>query len=115
MSKLGKNKKKCEHYRTSGNLQTNKLSKQERNEKRIAKFVSRREAGEAYQYHINPHKKGSAEYILEAKERQDKNVDRKVPIQKFSSIMRKLDNQLCAELLKKKLVKTNNKVCRPTT
>lgn len=105
MSKIGKNKKKCEHYRLSGNLQTNKLLKQERNEKRIAKFATRCEAGKSYAYKPNPFEKGSDKYIIEAKHRAEKNVDRRLPLQKLTSIMRKLNDQIIKNMAESKTKK----------
>ena len=109
MSKIGKNKKRCEHYRTSGNLHTNKLQKQERNEKLIDKFAARRAAGKRYEYTSNPYTKGSDEYMEEARLRAEKNVDRRLPLQKLTSIMRKLNNQLAKEMSEMKLRKERNK------
>lgn len=97
MSKIGRNKKRCEHYRLSGNLQTNKLLKRERNEKRIAKFAARREAGKTYEYKPNPYAKDSGAYYEEVSKRSVKNEDVRLPLQKLASIMRKLDNQLAKE------------------
>lgn len=109
MSKIGRNKKRCEHYRTSGNLQTNKLLKQERNEKRIAKFAARREEGKTYQYNPNPYFKDSKAYITEVERRAEKNVDRRLPLPKLTSIMRKLNNQLAKEMAEKKIKKEHMK------
>lgn len=109
MSKIGRNKKRCEKYRLSGNLQTNKLLKQERNEKRVAKFAARREAGKTYEYKANPYSKTSGEYIVEAERRSDKNRDKRLPLQKITSIMRKLDNQLATEVAKRKANKESKK------
>lgn len=100
--RLERTKKRCEHYRTSGNLQTNKLLKQERNKKRIAKFVARREEGKAYEYKFNPHTKGSGAYYEEVSKRAAKNEDVRLPLQKITSIMRKLDNQLAKEKYERK-------------
>lgn len=105
MSKIGRNKKRCEHYRTSGNLQTNKLLKQERNEKRIAKFAARCEAGKTYIYQANPYSKDSIMYVREATRRAEKNIDRRLPLQKITSIMRKLNNQLAKEMAENKVKK----------
>lgn len=110
MSKIGRNKKRCEHYRTSGNLQTNKLLKQERNKKRIAKFTARREAGKSYEYKSNPFEKGSDKYIIEARRRSAKNVDRRLPLQKFTSIMRKLSDQIQKDMSERKVLKENKKM-----
>lgn len=109
MSKIGKNKKRCEHYRTSGNLHTNKLQKQERNEKLIDKFAARRATGKRYKYKPNPFEKGSDKYIIEAKHRAEKNVDRRLPLQKLTNIMRKLNNQLAKEMSEMKLRKEHKK------
>lgn len=105
MGKIGRNKKRCENYRLSGNLQTNKLLKQERNEKRIAKFSARREAGKAYEYKTNPYIAGSEAYMLENETRAMKNVDRRIPLQRLTSIMKKLNNQLDKDMAKKKAKK----------
>ena len=51
MAKPGNNKKRCEKYKQRGALERNKALKQERNEKRIAKFAKRREEGRCYVYH----------------------------------------------------------------
>lgn len=109
MSKIGRNKKRCEHYRTSGNLQTNKLLKQKRNEKLIAKFTARREAGKAYEYKTNPYIAGSEAYMLENETRAMKNVDRRMPLQRFTSIMRRLDNMLMREVAERKVIKERKK------
>lgn len=109
MSKIGRNKKRCEHYRLSGNLHTNKLLKQERNEKRIAKIVARREAGKTYEYQANPYSKDSTMYVREAARRAKKNIDRRLPLQKLTSIMRKLNNQLAKEMTEKKIKKERKK------
>lgn len=103
MSKIGRNKKRCEHYRLSGNLQTNKLLKAERNEKRIAKFAARREAGKSYKYQANPYSQDSAAYVTEATRRAEKNVDRRLPLQKLTSVMRKLSNHLAKEMAENKV------------
>lgn len=109
MSKIGKNKKRCEHYRTSGNLQTNKLLKQERNKKLIAKFAARRAAGKSYKYKPNPFGKESDKYIIEAKHRAEKNVDRRLPLQKLTSIMRKLNDQIIKDMADSKTKKECSK------
>lgn len=105
MSKIGRNKKRCEHYRLSGNLQTNKLLKQERNEKRITRFAARREAGKTYEYKPNPYADHSEAHIRENEIRAMKNVDRRLPIQKLTSAMRKLDNMLAKERTDRKIAK----------
>ena len=51
MAKPGNNKKRCEKYKQRGALEKNKALRQERNEKRIAKFAKRREEGTCYVYH----------------------------------------------------------------
>ena len=103
MSKIGRNKKRCEHYRTSGNLQINKLLKQERNEKRMARFAARREAGKTYKYQANPYVKDSTAYVTEATQRAEKNVDWGLPLQKLTSVMQKLSNHLAKEIAENKV------------
>lgn len=50
MSKIGKNKKRCEKYKASGNRERNKILKQERHKKRMERFAKRREEGKNYVY-----------------------------------------------------------------
>lgn len=102
MSKIGRNKKVCENYRLSGRREDNKRIKQKRHEERMEKFSERRELGLTYEYKSNPFPKGSREFSREKERRANKNVSRKTPIQTFTSIMRKLDNELAAKSSKQK-------------
>ena len=101
-NKIGRNKKVCDSYRTSGRRSENKIAKQIRHEKRMAKFAKRREEGKSYEYSPNPFTKGTKEYIQEEKRRSEKNVNHKTPLQTMASIMKKLDNQLAKERMARK-------------
>lgn len=76
---------------------------------REEKMNKRREAGKTYKYKPNPFPKGSDEYYDEQYDRAYKNVSRKTPFARWTSIMAKLDNQLAKEKMEKsknKKVKT---------
>lgn len=49
-NKVGRNKKVCEKYRTSGRRAINNDLKQKRHEKEVARFAKRREEGKTYTY-----------------------------------------------------------------
>lgn len=61
---------------------------------REEKMNKRREKGLTYKYKPNPFKKGTEEYLNEEWERKHKNVSKKLPFARWTSIMRKLENQL---------------------
>ena len=109
MAKKGGNKKACEKYRLSGHKQENKKLKQERHEKRLAKFVKRKEDGKTYEYKTNPYKKGTEEYVIERDKRHEKYTTSgtKTEVQKFISVMKKLNNWLDSEERRIKEVKEN--------
>ena len=96
MAKQGNknNKARCEKYKQMGRREINKAEKQKRHQKRMERFAKRKENGKSYQYKPNPFKKDSKEYIAEANARARKNTNHKLPISKFDSIMRKVDNYL---------------------
>lgn len=91
------NKLRCENYRKSGRKAINKQLRQERHEKRMAKFAKRRADGKTYEYKPNPYEKGTSLYYWEQSKRARKCVNRKLPLQEWTSTMRKLRNQLAAE------------------
>lgn len=94
MSKIGRNKKACENYRLSGRKAENKAKRQVRHEKRLAYFAKRREEGKTYEYKPNPYPKDTNAYYEEKQYRAEKNIKHQIPLQKFTSIMAKLNNQL---------------------
>lgn len=61
---------------------------------REERMNKRREAGKTYTYKPNPFPKDSAEYREEQWRRVHKNVSRKTPFARWTSIMAKLENQL---------------------
>jgi hypothetical protein len=97
--KAGKNKARCQKYKERGRREINKKLKAERNEKRIEKFRKRREEGKTYEYKANPYDKNEdkKKYWRERKRRAEKNVDRRLPLQKWTSEMRLLQNQVDKE------------------
>ena len=99
MARPGNNKKSCEKYSREGRLEKNKKLRQERDEKRKAKFAKRREEGKAYEYKPNPYKEGTNEYNRETLQRFDKTQNKKTEFQRWRSIFAKLDNEI--ELEKK--------------
>lgn len=64
---------------------------------REERMNKRREAGKTYVYMANLFPKDSDEYYEEQWNRAHKNVSHKLPTSRWTSIMRKLDNQLEAE------------------
>lgn len=88
------NKARCEKYKQMGRREINKAEKQKRHQKRMEKFAKRKEEGKCYEYKPNPFKKDSKEYIAEANARARKNIDHKLPMSRFDSVMRKVDNYL---------------------
>lgn len=96
MAKSGNanHKKRYDRYKTQGRREANKKLKQERNEKRIAKFAKRKEEGKSYQYKPNPYKEDSADYTHEALIRHEKTLSKKGEFQRRTSVMRKLQNEL---------------------
>ena len=97
--KAGHNKARCQRYKERGRREINKKLKAERNEKRIEKFRKRREEGKAYEYKPNPFdkKEERKKYWRERKRRASKNIDRRLPLQKWTSWMRLLQNQIDKE------------------
>lgn len=94
MAKIGKKKETCKKYQQSGHREENKRLKQQRAEKRLAKFAARKETGKGYQYRPNPGPVGTTEYRHEVEDRAAKNADKRLPLQRFTSTMRKLQNWL---------------------
>ena len=99
MAKPGGNKKRCEKYSKSGHRELNKKLRQQRDEKRKAKFAKRRESDAAYEYKQNPYEEGSNQYNWEVLSRMEKNKYHKTEFQRWRSIFAKLDNEI--ELEKK--------------
>ena len=87
MATKGKMKIKCQNYRNSGRRQINKDLKAKRHEKRIEHFKKRREEGKAYEYKPPRNHR-------EKVRRSKKNVDRRLPIQKWDSLFSKLENEI---------------------
>lgn len=96
MSKPGNqnHRKRYERYKNQGRKDANKKLRQERDEKRRAKFAKRREEGKTYEYTPNPYKKDSADYVHEALIRHEKTLSKKGEFQRTTSVMRKLQNEL---------------------
>lgn len=95
MARKGGNKKRYEKYRTSGHLQINKERKQQKAKKREEYFAKKREEGRAYKY--------------EKKENPTKNVDHRTPLAKYTSMMRKLQNELDREEIRRKQALENKR------
>lgn len=72
---------------------------------RETRMAARREAGKTYKYKANPYPKDSEEYIKEANERASKNANHRLPAARWTSIMKKVDN----ELLKKSVEESKKK------
>lgn len=98
MAKPGTNKERCKRYTASGHREANKARRQENAKKREEYFAKRREAGKGYEYKPNPFNPESQKkkYYIEARERSEKNVDRRDDVSKWRSVMRKLNNEIRA-------------------
>lgn len=109
MARIGKHKQKYDKYKNSGNKAKNKILKQERHEKRLAKFAKKREDGKAYTYSkenaeakfkaIYAEKKYKQDELTELKNtlfkpNQNSNRGKHTPLAKYTSEMRKLDNRM---------------------
>ena len=99
-------------YKAQGRREKNKALKAKRHEKRLAKFAQRREEGKTYEYKPIPFAKDTEKYIIEKNSRRNKMEEtwnRKTPIQRFISAMRKCENEVekieKENKLKKKKVK----------
>lgn len=90
---MGK-KSKGTHSVSNGGRQKANLRKEE---KRQAKFAAKREAGKAYTYQPIEAKKGTREYRREKMDRAEKAKSSKLPLARWTSIMKKLSNQLTKE------------------
>ncbi len=115
-NKIGRNKKKCERYRTSGHREANKKLAQERAQARTEHFAARKEAGKCYEY-SKQHSAEKVEKYLEENEISKKYyeankeiMDKKIfgsnknsskPAHTYhsrmKSVMRKLQNDLDAK------------------
>lgn len=103
MAKNGKNKKRCEKYKQQGRRERNKAIRQEKAKAREEKFRQRREAGKAYEYKPIPYDPQSADkkerkaFYAEQARRAAKNVDRRLPLQRETSIFDKLDREIAKQ------------------
>lgn len=81
-------------YKTEARLAKNKAKRAAAHEKRMARFAARRAAGKAYEYKPIEAKKGTREYEMEVFLRSCKNVTHKTELQRFTSVMKHVDNLL---------------------
>lgn len=79
MPKPGKSKKACEKYKQQGRKERNKETKQLKHEKLMEKYKAKRESGNAYEY--------------KKKDTPNRNIDRRLPYQKWASLMAVLNNK----------------------
>ena len=100
-----KHKERCKKYKQEGRREVNKVKKQEKHKKRMAKFLKRKEEGKTYSYVPNPFKKNTKEYAREANKRKRKNKSHKLDIAIWDSLMRKTQNIVDKEKALEKIVK----------
>lgn len=79
MPKPGKSKKACDKYKQQARKERNKEAKQLKHEKLMDKYKTKRESGNGYEY--------------KKKDVPSQNVDRRLPYQKWTSLMAVLDNK----------------------
>lgn len=90
MARKGGNKKRCERYKLSGHKEENKMKRQKRHEKRMARFAQRKADGKSYEYKPIPFAKDSKEYNKEALIRMNKmeeSMSHKTDYQRVRSAM----------------------------
>lgn len=97
-------KKRFEKYKSSGRREANKIVKQQRDEKRRARFAKRKEEGKAYEYEPIPYEKGSKDYNREARIRTQKNQSHKTEYQTVTSILQRIQNELDCQAKEEKLM-----------
>lgn len=90
--KHGKHKEGCKKYQSEGRREKNKAIKQQRHEKRIAKFAKRREEGKSYVY--NPDGAGTNLRKYKVKEAEEKRFGE---YRKWARAYGKLDHAISAE------------------
>ena len=100
--KDGRMKAKCEAYRRSGRREINKDLRAKRHLARVEHFAKRKEEGKTYEYKPPKNKE-------EVKQRALKNVSKKLPIQRWTSLFAKADYQLEQEELRNKEKKRKGK------
>lgn len=110
---------RCVKYKNRGQREINKKVKQERDAKRRAKFAARREAGKCYKYEPlpkEPENKNSRSWYewYGMKRERELKADpyrTKTEYQKWTSIMRKVQNEIDEEvrLMKKEEAKISTK------
>ena len=132
-NKIGRNKKVCEQYKKSGHREINKQIKQDRNQKRIARFAKRKSSGISYadthtkekteakisEYcekngisskYFNENKDSILKHIFEPN--QGSNQAKHTEISRHRSIMRKLDNEVSAKKMEEKKRSENKRKSR---
>ena len=72
---------------------------------REEKMNKRKASGKTYTYKPNPFEEGTMEYYEEQSRRMNKNRSHKTDVQKWDSIMAKLNNRLAKERLDNKMKK----------
>lgn len=115
MSKIGRNKKRCDAYKASGHLQINKANRAERHKKRMERFAKRKEEGKTYKYKplVKPNKGDSdekwLEYNNEVAARAAKNHIDITSYRYLRSLFHRLDNKIAKQKLEEKSKKKNIK------
>ena len=103
---------RCQKYKQRGQRELNKVKKQEKNQKRIAKFAAKREKKEPHTYvPKDPETRGSNKTEPLGSFPWRPKMDRMIEVQKWTSIMRRVQNNIDAEReeVKKALEKENKK------
>lgn len=95
MAKPNKNRKKFyDAYKGQNRLERNKVKKQERHEKRNARFAERKAAGKSYSYN-----KETSSEVCESNVGSKRHTD----IARLESIFAKLDYEINEEKMKQKI------------
>ena len=93
--KHGKHKESCKKYQSEGRREKNKAIRQQKHEKRMAKFAKRREEGKSYTY--NPDGAGTNQRRYKVEEAEEKRAKRTGEYRRWARAYGKLDHAISAE------------------
>jgi len=97
------NKERCQKYKTQGRREKNKRLKQERNEKRIARFAKRKAEGKGFWGKDRTRTEDpSGSNVTEKELFRDYANDHRLPYARETSVFRKLANKINGEALELK-------------
>lgn len=93
--KHGKHKESCKRYQSEGRREKNKAIKKQKHEKRIARFVKRREEGKCHTY--NPDGAGTVLRRYKVAEAEENKAERIGEYRRWARAFGKLEYQIATE------------------